>query len=260
MFLSSVVSGDLTLVTVHQPPVLAAALGHDVIMPCQLSVSQDEKTEISSILYWIHTTSDTGNSALWLPSQKYRGRVDLLDNNSKSSNKSIRFQKVQWADSGRYLCKVTITTEGDLSFRRRGNETLLMVYDTVLFGLTSHNDSLLHCEVNVTGDPRYILSIHHNGSQSQTGGSSPGDAITFLPYVTLSETVSLRGRGEYECQLHLDGDLITASRFFYSPLESGELVFPEPWLLYLASLLLHVLILLGLLCAELFNIWLDSRH
>ncbi|KAM9851783.1 uncharacterized protein ACBR49_004934 isoform 2-T2 [Aulostomus maculatus] len=242
MFLSSVVSGDLTLVTVHQPPVLAAALGHDVIMPCQLSVSQDEKTEISSILYWIHTTSDTGNSALWLPSQKYRGRVDLLDNNSKSSNKSIRFQKVQWADSGRYLCKVTITTEGDLSFRRRGNETLLMVY------------------VNVTGDPRYILSIHHNGSQSQTGGSSPGDAITFLPYVTLSETVSLRGRGEYECQLHLDGDLITASRFFYSPLESGELVFPEPWLLYLASLLLHVLILLGLLCAELFNIWLDSRH
>lgn len=117
-------AGTRSLVTIHQPPVLTTALGHDVRMPCQLS--HDEKTAISVILYWVYLNND--KPKVWWPSEKYVGRVHLLDSDSKSSNKGILLKEVQWADSGKYLCKVSITAEGKKSFRMTGNETLLMVY------------------------------------------------------------------------------------------------------------------------------------
>lgn len=80
------------------------------------------------VLYWVYLTQDsTDNPRLWMPSEKYDGRVELLDNNPNTSSKSILLKNVQWADSGKYQCKVSVITEGD-RFRRRGNDTLLMVY------------------------------------------------------------------------------------------------------------------------------------
>lgn len=121
-------SGTRSLVTVHQPPVLTAALGNDVILPCQLEVSNDEKMLTPPVLYWVHLTQDKENPRLWTPSEKYDQRVELLEKNPNSSNKSVLLKNVQWADNGKYLCKLSITTERHKSFRRKGNETLLMVY------------------------------------------------------------------------------------------------------------------------------------
>ncbi|XP_074508751.1 uncharacterized protein LOC141778411 isoform X2 [Sebastes fasciatus] len=262
MLLYFMVSGTRSLVTVHQPPALTAALGHDVIMPCHLNLSPDEKMKTPPILYWSQTQNKTGN--LWTPSKEYVGRVDLLDNNPNTSNKSILLKNVQWADSGKYLCKLSVTLQRKKSFRSKGNETLLKVYDTMIFNLTGHNDSLLRCEVNVTRDPAFVLFIFHNGWKLQPVDSAPGDAGADLPYVTLSESISPQNDGEYECQLHLDGDLITKSIFHYQPpvaedggdaeknvslSEPGVVVFPEPWLLYAALLLVPITVLLSVLTA-----------
>ncbi|XP_039974423.1 uncharacterized protein LOC120784578 isoform X2 [Xiphias gladius] len=268
MFLYFIFPGTRSLVTVHQPPVLTAALGNDVILPCQLEVSNDEKMLTPPVLYWVHLTQDKENPRLWTPSEKYDQRVELLEKNPNSSNKSVLLKNVQWADNGKYLCKLSITTERHKSFRRKGNETLLMVYDTMTFNLTNHNDSVLRCEVNVTQEPGLVLSIFHDGCKGQTVDAAPGDDVAALHYVTLSATISLRGGGKYECQLHLDEDLITKSSFQYSPPVAGEagdagkkvltahpkiicgsMVFPEPWALYLALLLVPITILLGLVTA-----------
>lgn len=123
-----VVSGTCSLVTVHQPPVLTTALGHDVVMPCQLNLSHDDKMVTPPVLYWVYLSEDTENARVWTPSEKYKERVHLLDNDLYSSNKSISLKNVQWADSGKYLCKVSVATKRDERFRRKGNETLLMVY------------------------------------------------------------------------------------------------------------------------------------
>ncbi|XP_042280719.1 uncharacterized protein LOC121906110 [Thunnus maccoyii] len=240
MFIYFMVSGTHSEVTVHQPPLLTAALGHDVIMPCRLSLSNNEKMLITPVLYWMY------NSTLKVmpTSDKYKERVHTLDN-TNSSDKSILLKNVMWADSGKYLCKLSITTE-DQSFRKKGNETLLIIHDTMFFNLTSHNDSQLQCEVNVTRDPRIVLSIFHDGCKFQT----VNNAVTALPYNTLSETISLKGRGKYECQLHLNEDLIMKSIFhWHSP--EPDVVFPEPWFLYMAMLLVPIIILLCLVIAML---------
>ncbi|XP_026172691.1 uncharacterized protein LOC113136255 [Mastacembelus armatus] len=267
MFFSFIVSGTHTWVTVHQPHVLIAALGHDVIMPCELRLPSNEKITAPPVLYWLYTTH-TDNPRLWIPSDKYMGRVNLVDKNDNSSNKSIALKNIQWADSGKYLCKLSITTKRENSFRRKGNETLLMVYDTMIFNLTNDNGSLLQCEINVTvtGEFGVVLSISHNGTKLQTVAS--GDAVPGQPYVTLSKTLSLRGSGKYECQLHLNEKLITKSIFHYhlsvtvevagggtnaltagSTTVSAVVEFPEPWLLYVALLLVPITVLLGLVTA-----------
>lgn len=92
---------------------------------------------------------------------------------------------------------------------------LRLFSDTMILNLTGHNDSLLGCKVNVTWDPGFVLSIFHDGCKLQPVDTAPGDADAALPYVTLSETISLRSKGEYECQLHLNKDLVTKSIFNY---------------------------------------------
>ncbi|XP_049438693.1 uncharacterized protein LOC125892647 isoform X2 [Epinephelus fuscoguttatus] len=268
MFLYVMVSGTLSQVTVHQSSVLTAALGRDVTLPCHLSLSNKVKMVTPAVLYWYFTQDGNDNRRLWFPSDEYMGRVNLLETSPNTLNKSIRLKNVQWADSGKYQCKVSVTTEKDDRFRRTGNETLLLVYETMMFNLTSHNDSLLSCEVNVTRDAGLLLSISHNGCKLQPVDSAPGDAGAALPFTTLSETVSLRSKGEYECQLQLNKDLITKSIFLYHPPvardgeggeknvsrmcpstvpEPGVVAFPEPWLLYMAVLLVPFTTLLILI-------------
>uniref|UniRef100_A0AAQ5YMD9 Ig-like domain-containing protein n=1 Tax=Amphiprion ocellaris TaxID=80972 RepID=A0AAQ5YMD9_AMPOC len=127
VYLCGYVSGVLSLVTVHQPPVLTAALGGDTIMPCELQLSHDEKMVSTPVLYW-HYLQQESNKRLWQPSEPYKGRVQLLDDNKKSWNKSIVLKEVQWADSGRYECKLTVTTQREGSFRKKGNLTSLAVH------------------------------------------------------------------------------------------------------------------------------------
>lgn len=115
------------MVTVHQPPVLVTALGHDATLPCRLDLSHNEKMIALPVLYWVYV-KHPDNPKLWRPSETYKGRVDLLNENLNSSDKSILLRNVQWADGGKYLCKLSVTTEKDQSFRAKGNETLLLVY------------------------------------------------------------------------------------------------------------------------------------
>lgn len=118
-----VVSVTCSVVTVYQPPVLTSALGGDVVMPCHLS--NNEKMVAPPVLYWVYSD----NAKLWPSSEKYKERVDLLDKDVHSSNKSMLFKNVQWADSGKYLCKLSIMdTDSNKRSRVRGNETLLMIY------------------------------------------------------------------------------------------------------------------------------------
>ncbi|XP_040899392.1 uncharacterized protein LOC121185402 isoform X2 [Toxotes jaculatrix] len=147
---------------------------------------------------------------------------------------------------------------------------LTTALDTMIFNLTNNNESLLRCEVNVTREPGFVLSISHNGNKLQTVDLVPGDDVAALPYVTLSQTISLQSGGKYECQLHLNDDIITKNIFNYLPStrseeggdaekniftprqpvsESGEGKFPEPWLLYAALLLVPSTVLLSLIIA-----------
>uniref|UniRef100_UPI0037E82914 uncharacterized protein isoform X1 n=2 Tax=Semicossyphus pulcher TaxID=241346 RepID=UPI0037E82914 len=267
MILYLMVSGRRSLVTVHQPPVLTSALGHAVMLPCELILPPDEKLLNPPVLYWDHLKGD--DARLWPRSEKYKNRVNLTDNNPNSLNKSILLKNAQWADSGKYLCKLSIVTRGEKS-RKFGNKTLLMVYDTMSFKLT--NDSLLSCEVNVTQDPSLVLSIFHDGSKLPTVCSARQDAAAALPYASLSESVSVRSGGKYECRLHLNAYLITKRSFNYDPPEPDKgrdaernvtvtssttvpgaamLVFPEPWVLYSGLLLVPITILLGIITVQL---------
>lgn len=98
--------------------------------------------------------------------------------------------------------------------------------DTMTFNLTGHNDSQLCCLVKVTPDPGLALSIFHDGVKAQSNESATGDRVAATPYVTLSETISLRGAREYECQLYLNKHLITKSVFHYHP--TGNTIPPQP--------------------------------
>ncbi|XP_034554196.1 uncharacterized protein LOC117823205 [Notolabrus celidotus] len=201
---------------------------------------------------------------------KYRNRVQLMDDNINSRNKSILLKGVQWADSGMYQCKLSITTEREKG-RKLGGGTVLMIYDTMIFNLTAHNDSLLCCEVKVTRYPNLFLSIFHDGSKLHSVDSAPNSTAAAQPYVTLSMNVSVRGGGKYECQLHLNAVLIMKSSFLHNPPVSGEeqdadknvslpcsptvcdpgaVVFPEPWFLYGSLLLVPITILLGIIIIQ----------
>ncbi|XP_077950894.1 uncharacterized protein LOC144382907 isoform X1 [Gasterosteus aculeatus] len=242
IFFCFMITGTRCLVTVVQPPVITAALGDNVPMPCFLHLSPDETMVGRPVLYW-----ERNHSRLWTPSKKYKGRVDLVDKSRNTSNKSVVLKDVRWEDSGTYLCKLSITTQSRRSFRMRGNATLLNVYDNMIFNSTAHNVSLLRCEVNVTDDPRLVLSISQNGDRLRSNASARGYAERAPPFVTLSETVPLSIHGEYVCELRLNRDLITKSIFHQPP--PGRGAFPEPWFLYVSLLLVPIVILLSLVAA-----------
>ncbi|KAM8871287.1 uncharacterized protein AB9W97_017681 isoform 2-T2 [Spinachia spinachia] len=221
-------------------------------MPCFLHLSPYETMVAPPVLYWEKWDAPR----LWPPSEEYKGRVDLVDKSRNSSNQSLVLRDVRWGDSGTYLCKLSITTQRGGSFRKKGNKTFLYVYDTLIFNSTAHNVSLLRCEVNVTHDPRFVLSISQNGYRPRPNDSARGDAAEAPPFVTLSVTVPLSIHGENVCELHLNWDLITKSIFHHPPpagvdgdAASERGAFPEPWLLYASLLLVPIVTLLGLVTA-----------
>uniref|UniRef100_A0A3Q4N793 Ig-like domain-containing protein n=1 Tax=Neolamprologus brichardi TaxID=32507 RepID=A0A3Q4N793_NEOBR len=137
-------SGAFSLVTVHQPAVLSAALGQDVIMPCELRL-QDEKLLSQPILYWWKLNEMAADFIRLIPSQTpNNSRATLLDNNGTSTNKSMILKSVQWADSGKYRCKLSLHTERNGNFRQKGDTTSLVVYgkykaeDLLFFCLLLH--------------------------------------------------------------------------------------------------------------------------
>ncbi|XP_076004694.1 uncharacterized protein LOC142999142 [Genypterus blacodes] len=260
-FLYFALTGVHLLITVLQPPVIVTSLGHDVVMRCELIV--DEKLTSAPLMYWENVVPDRKErDKVFPPLDRYKGRVDRLDMDRHSSNKSILFRSVQWDDSGTYLCKVTIaTTKSKGSMRKLGEGTSLLVYDTMFFNTTSNNSNLLQCAVNVSWDPAFVLSILQGGLNLKI--QKPAEQT--LPYVTLSESVTPNCSEEYECQLHLNAELITTKIFFYNGAvitndgggeknETAEAdpdvaVLPQPWLLYLLLILVPVTVLLAVLTA-----------
>lgn len=97
-----------------------------------------------------------------------------------------------------------------------------LVSDAMVFNVTKHSRCLLRCEVRVTQAAGLALYIFHNGRRILNVTSAHRDAGAALPYVTLSETVPLRWREKYECQLHLKDELITKS-VFHSNLPGNHL-------------------------------------
>ncbi|XP_071376456.1 uncharacterized protein [Centroberyx affinis] len=250
IFLCFTLSGIQSLITVYQPPVVVAPLSHDVTMQCELTASPEEKMITIPVLYWEFLKSDEPGvwPKLWPAAQQYKGRVERLDINLKSSNKSIRFKNIQWEDSGPYQCKLSIATESSGSERKKGKGTKLMVYDTMFFS-TAENDTQLHCAVNVSWDPGFVLSVSRGGF-NQSCVSAPRENVPALPYVTLSGTFPLGSRGGYDCQLHLNGTQITKKSIHHNPPEPDELkVYPEPWLLYTAIVLVPFTVLLVMITA-----------
>lgn len=130
-----VVSGTCSLTTVHPPQLVTTALCSDVIMPCHLS--RTLKNTDRPALQWDHFIADVANGKLWPPSNKYEGRVELLEPSNLSSNKSILLKRAQWADSGRYHCKLSYLNENRRRTRTKENEILLVIYGecSVLFFL-----------------------------------------------------------------------------------------------------------------------------
>lgn len=140
-------SGAFSLVTVHQPAVLSAALGQDIIMPCELRL-QDEKLLSQPILYWWKLNEMAADFIRLIPSQTpNNSRATLLDNNGTSTNKSMILKSVQWADSGKYRCKLSLHTERNGNFRQKGDTTSLVVY-----GKYKAEDLLIFCLLLYIGD------------------------------------------------------------------------------------------------------------
>lgn len=104
-------------------------LAQDVILQCLFTHSPDENVFKTPILYWDHLNSDKPVTwpRLWPITDKYKGRVEPLDKDQSSSNKSILLRNVQWGDAGKYQCKLSYT-KGEQNERKRGDGTLLVVY------------------------------------------------------------------------------------------------------------------------------------
>lgn len=112
--------------TLQQPPTLTATLGHDVMMPCH--ISQEDEANKAPVLYWLKLSESTDDSILPPESERYRGRVERLDNDQQSANLSILLKAVQWADRGKYLCKLAVLDpKTNKRYSVKGNTTLLLI-------------------------------------------------------------------------------------------------------------------------------------
>lgn len=251
--------GMVSMVTVWQPPVLPAARGQDVVLPCSLRLSSEDELTEPLVLYWLFNLQN--QVQVWVPSETYRGRVSRLEDSPYTLNNSIWLRKVRWSDGGPYLCKLTITTERRRSFRCSGNRTTLMVHDRLVLVRGGPADSQLRCEVNVSRDTNFSLAVLHRGAPLQPVAPGP-DPVEEPCFVTLSQTVSLQGPGRYECHLLLLGDLVTKSIFHLNQTERGASVENqtsadsplvlnvEPWHLYGALLAVPAAALLLLLASS----------
>ncbi|XP_061573765.1 uncharacterized protein LOC133440509 [Cololabis saira] len=265
-FLSCMFSGCLSVVSVHQPAELAAALGRDVVLPCSLRLSEDEHMLTPPVLYWL-TEPEVKGVRLWSPTEAYVGRVDLLNHSTDSLDRSLLLRAVRWTDSNLYKCKVSIRTRTEGSTRKTGDNTALRVHDSLVFNLTRHNASLLRCHVNVSPRSGFVLSVLHAGQTCPTVAAGVEDVEDVEDaagrFTTLSQTVALQGPGNYECQLSLGTEVVARSVFCLDETEeAGDAekpptpsnqtcsdtevtLHPEPWPLYISLLLVSSISLLS---------------
>lgn len=130
-----------------------------------------------------------------------------------------------WKDSSKKFAVKAQMLSWVWTITHRASVCVHLLTDNMAFNLSGLNDTLLRCTVNVSPDPGFVLSILHDGEKPQTVATAPGSHNADLPYVSLSETVCLRGDGKYECQLHLNKHLITKRTFYYFP---GNNLPPQP--------------------------------
>ncbi|XP_011484152.2 uncharacterized protein LOC105356059 isoform X2 [Oryzias latipes] len=252
------IPGLLSEVVVQQPPIVFAAVGQDVLLPCVLQLS-GQSLKTNPVFYWTRGTESVSPSS----------HVQQPGSERTPTNQPLFLRGVRWADSGSYLCKVSVRTEQGGSFRRNGSRTKLLLYDNLLFERCRLDQALLCCEGKVTQDAAFSLSIFHDGQRLQAAGpaaaDADADAAQAQPF-TLSKGVALQGAGRYECRLLLGEGLMTKSLFILNDTEAGGGganttsassnlpavgVYPEPWLLYGVLLLVPVIVLLGLVTAML---------
>ncbi|KAL0984805.1 hypothetical protein UPYG_G00147150 [Umbra pygmaea] len=150
-------------------------------------------------------TPETNMTRIWPDAEHpFMNRVDVLDHDRNSSNRSILLKNIQWEDSqGQYECKLSYRA-GKHRNRTKGIAVKLLIYDSLFLGLHPEDNGTLLCAVNVSQDLRFVLSILHNGYELAYEQNPHRTPLISL----LSVSHPLENDKEYECQLKLNSTLI----------------------------------------------------
>eukprot|EP00063_Salmo_salar_P046201 XP_014021036.1 PREDICTED: uncharacterized protein LOC106582443 isoform X1 [Salmo salar] len=244
-----VAAGAWAQTVTQKPDEVVYKLAQNASMDCQFIHTPEQQVAKNPILYWHKITSLTQMTRLWPdPESPYKDRVDVLDSDRNSPNRSVLLKNVQWEDStGKYECKLSYRAAKQ-DKRTKGNGVKLLIHDSMFFGL--ENETQLMCAVNVSRDDGFVLSLLQDGSKVFQKTIDPLHPSMSLP-VTLSVILPLEKGKNYECQIHL-GSTMIMSQPFQQPLETPgtlEKVLPEPAFLFVAILLVPITVLLALLTA-----------
>lgn len=109
--------GVLPEAVVQQPPVVSAAVGEDVLLPCELQLSS-ESLMTTPVFYW----------SLWRGTEKVEVRPPNQSDAQTPTNQPLLLRGVSWAHGGSYLCKVSLRTRPKGSYRTNGKKTTLLLY------------------------------------------------------------------------------------------------------------------------------------
>ncbi|XP_071240062.1 uncharacterized protein [Salvelinus alpinus] len=245
-----IAAGALAQTVTQTPDEVVYQLAQNASMDCQFIHTPDQQVAKNPILYWHKITSLTKMTRLWPdPESPYKDRVEVLDSDRNSPNRSVLLKNVQWEDSsGKYECKLSYRAAKQ-DKRMKGSGVKLFIHDLMFFGLDPDNETQLMCAVNVSRDDGFFLSLLQDGSkvfQKTIDLLHPSMSLS----VTLSVILPLEKGKNYECQIHLGSTLIM-SQPFQQPLETPavEKVLPEPVFLFVAILLVPITVLLALLTA-----------
>ncbi|CAB1333474.1 unnamed protein product, partial [Coregonus sp. 'balchen'] len=247
----------------QRPDEVVYKLAQDALFDCQFIHTPDQQVAKNPILYWHQITSresKTEMTRLWPdPELMYKDRVEVLDSDRNSPNRSVLLKNVQWEDScGKYECKLSYWAAGQAK-RTKGSGVKLLIHDSMFFGLDPENNTKLMCAVNVSRDDRFVLSLKQDGYkvfQKNTDPLYPNMPLS----ITLSVILPLEKGMNYECQIHL-GSTMIMSQPFQQPFEMAvEKVLPQPVFLFVAILLVPITVLLALLTALLVLCRSDRRQ
>ncbi|KAJ7985371.1 hypothetical protein DPEC_G00351370 [Dallia pectoralis] len=245
-----IAAGACAQYVIQRPEEIVCKLSQKVTFNCEFIHTPDQQVDQNPILYW-HNIHERNTTELWPQSQsesQYKDRVDVLDRNQNSQNKSLLLKNVQWEDSnGKYECKLSYRT-GNRSARKKGSGVKLLIYDSLFFNYDPDDNATLLCAVNASWDPRFVLSVLHGGTQAALllrNTTGPFQLIT-----PLSIRLPLENGKDYECQLNLSSIVILSQTFKQSSkTPAAEKRFPEPVSLFVAILLVPIIVLLFLLIA-----------
>ncbi|KAL0984806.1 hypothetical protein UPYG_G00147160 [Umbra pygmaea] len=239
-----IAAGSWAQIVIQTPEVIVHKLSQNATFNCEFIHTPEQQVEPNPILYW-HNIVQTNMTRLWPDAEHpFMNRVDVLDHDCNSSNRSILLKNIQWEDSqGQYECKLSYRVGKD-SKRTKGIAVKLLIYDSLFLGLHPEDNGTLLCAVNVSQDLRFVLSILHNGYELAHKQNPRRTPLISL----LSVSHPLENDKEYECQLKLNSTLILRHTF-KQPLETSaaQELFPEPVFLYGAILLVPIIVLLALI-------------